>query len=381
MDKKVYFDNGATSFPKAPGVAEAMSNYLLNNGASVSRGAYKDAMDASRIVYDTRELLAELFHFDHADHVIFTKNVTESINQILKGYLTSEDHVLVSSLEHNAVMRPLNSIGCKVDKIPCDGDGNMMISTIEDLIRPETKAIVMLHASNVFGTVNDIKAVGDIAKENKITFVLDAAQTAGVIDIDMEACHIDALCFTGHKALLGPTGIGGFLIKPHLVDQVKPLIEGGTGSASELEVQPSHMPDKYESGTPNVVGIYGLHAALKYIIDQGLDVIHKKEMACVQYFMDHFHHEKAKIVGRKDIINRTAVLSLDFDHVDHAVVSFYLEKDYRISTRVGMHCAPSAHQAMGTFPSGTLRVSFSYFTSFEDIDYLIKALNTTIDKA
>lgn len=369
----VYMDNGATSFPKAPGLAEAMADYILTNGSNVARGAYKAAMDASRVVYETRELLCELFNFDHPDHVIFTKNITESINQALKGLLTQDDHVIISSMEHNAVMRPLNSIGCDVTRLPVDKKGYVNPKDLNDAITEKTKAIIMLHASNVCGSVNDIHTIGKIAKDKGVYFILDAAQTAGVLPIDM--ADVDILCFTGHKSLLGPTGIGGFLVQPALVEHMKPLIEGGTGSASEQETQPDHMPDKYESGTPNVVGIYGLHKALTYIKETGIEVIHKKEMELVDYFIKNFNHPEVRLVGQDTLENRTAVISLDFLSKDNAMIAFDLQRKYHIATRVGMHCAPAAHKALNTFPNGTVRVSFSYFTSQEEVAYLIEALN------
>ena len=375
---KVYMDNGATSFPKAPNVAEDMAAYILNNGSNVSRGAYKDSMDASRVVYETRELLCELFNFDHPDHVVFTKNVTESLNQVLKGLLTKDDHVIVSSMEHNAVMRPLHGIGCELTRIQADQAGFVNPDKIKEAITDQTKAIVMIHSSNVCGSINDIESIGKIAHDHQLLFVLDAAQTAGVIELDMKKCHIDALCFTGHKSLLGPSGIGGFLINPSYVKAMKPLIEGGTGSASEQETQPEHMPDKYESGTPNIVGIYGLNTSLKYIMNEGIKTIHDKEMKLVEYFFNHFDHKEVRVIGKRDLENRTAVISLDFLKKDNAMIAFDLERKYHIATRVGMHCAPAAHKSLKTFPNGTVRVSFSYFNTIEEVQYLIDALNNLL---
>lgn len=379
--KSIYLDNGATSFPKAPDVAKYMSEYILNNGSSVARGAYQSSLDASRVVFDTRSMLAEMFHFDHVDHVVFTKNVTESLNVLLKGYLQEGDHVLISSLEHNAVIRPLNSIGCQVEMMPCDKAGYLCVDQVADMIRPTTKAIVTMHASNVCGSVNDIESLGKIAYDHEIKYIVDAAQSAGVIPIDIKACHIDALAFTGHKGLLGPTGIGGFLIEPAFAKMVSSLIEGGTGSASESETQPTFMPDKFESGTPNIVGIYGLNAGLKFIQSTGLDVIHAHEMQLVDYFLKHFSDERVRIVGAMNTQDRTAVISLDFKTLDNAVVAFNLERQHHIATRVGMHCAPLAHKALKTFPEGTVRVSFSYFTTIEEIKYLIKALQQILEEA
>ncbi|MBN2795393.1 MAG: aminotransferase class V-fold PLP-dependent enzyme [Clostridia bacterium] len=378
--ERVYLDNGATSYPKAPGVSQIMADYILHNGSSVSRGAYQSSLDASRVVYETRQWLSELFNFDYTDHVIFTKNITESLNVILKGYLMASDHVIISSLEHNAVIRPLNRIGCEISMVPCDAYGYAMIEAIEPLIKDNTKMIMMMHGSNVCGSVNDLLSVGEIAHKHHLKFVVDAAQTAGVIPIDMKAYHIDALAFTGHKSLLGPTGVGGFLICPDFAKSVMPLIEGGTGSASESETQPHFMPDKFESGTPNVVGIFGLHKALEFIKATTLEKIHAHEMGLVDYFLKHFKSDDVSIIGAKDTRNRTAVISLDFKTLDNAVVAFELEKYYHIATRVGIHCAPLAHKALNTFPNGTVRVSFSYFTTLEEVDYLITGLNAILNK-
>jgi len=367
-------DNGATSFPKAPGVAERMSDYLLNNGSNVSRGAYSNALNASRVVFDTRMKLCDLFNFDHPDHVIFTKNITESLNQGIKGFLTADDHVITSSMEHNSVMRPLHSVGCQVTYLPVDDQGYVRVDQLEGLIQDNTKAIIMIHSSNVCGSINDIGAIGKIAHDHNIFFMVDGAQTAGVVPIDMKKDHIDFLGFTGHKGLLGPNGIGGFLIDPKWVDQMKPLIEGGTGSASESKFQPSHMPDKYESGTPNVVGIFGLHESLTYLETLGLETIYQHEMSLVQYFLDHFKQDHVRLVGSPTTKDRTAVIALDFLKEDNSLIAFELESQYGIASRVGMHCAPSAHQSLGTFPQGVLRLSFSYFTTEEEIDYVIESI-------
>lgn len=373
--KNIYLDNGATSFPKAPGMEKVLSDYILYNGSSISRGAYKQAMDSSRLVYETRELLAELFNFIDPEHVVFTKNITESLNVVIKGLIKKEDHVITTSMEHNAVMRPLNHLGCSLTRVQANHEGYINPEDIEKAITEKTKAIILLHASNVCGSVNDIEKIGRIAKQHQIHFIVDAAQTAGVLSIDMKQSNIDVLCFTGHKSLLGPTGTGGFLIQPEMVDLVDTFIEGGTGSASEEETQPLHMPDKFESGTPNVLGIYGLNHSLKYINEVGLDKIHEHEMKLVAYFLKNFKNETVKIIGSKSVKNRTGVISLDCTRNDNAMVSFLLEKEYGIATRVGMHCAPSAHKTLNTFPNGTVRVSFSYFNTIEEIDYLIKALN------
>lgn len=376
----IYFDNGATSFPKAPGMEKVVSDYILYNGSSISRGAYKNALDASRMVYETREILAEMFNFPDPEHVVFTKNITESLNVVLKGYIGSEDHILISSMEHNAVMRPVNHIGCRKTIVQADDQGVITPEAVKKAITKDTKAMVMLHASNVCGSVNDIVAIGKVLYEAGVTFILDAAQTAGVLNIDMEEAHIDILCFTGHKSLLGPPGTGGFLIKPYMVDKVSSFIQGGTGSASEHETQPLSMPDKYEAGTPNVLGIYGLHHSLNYIRSEGIEKIHAHEMTLTRHFMDHMKKEGIRIVGSDDCKQRTAVVSLDFESFDNAMVAFLLEKNYHIATRVGMHCAPAAHKSLKSFPNGTVRFSFSYFNTLEEVNQCIAAIKEIIQE-
>lgn len=378
--KRIYMDNGATSFPKAPGVVEAMVRYMTENGATIGRGSYEDAFEAQRTVIETREKMATLFGFDHANHVVFTKNVTESLNILIKGLLHPGDHVIISPLEHNAVMRPLTSLGSKgitYSKASCDGEGHLRLESIVPLIKPETKAIIMTHASNVCGTLLDLEAVGKIAEAYGLSFIVDAAQTAGIIPIDFKALKADAIAFTGHKALLGPQGTGGFVLTPALADRIEPFIEGGTGSASDLEIQPSYMPDKFESGTPNTVGLVGLHAALCYLEMEGLESRFLTEMNLTQRFIQGLEGlRNIRLVGAKDVKLRTAVVSLDFLGADNAAVCWRLEKEYGILTRVGMHCAPSAHKALGTYPQGTVRFSFSHFTTTKEVDIALDALNT-----
>ncbi|MBN2898828.1 MAG: aminotransferase class V-fold PLP-dependent enzyme [Clostridia bacterium] len=375
---KIYMDNGATSFPKAPKVSEAMCNYIEKIGTNVGRGAYENAFQAQRIIEETREMLCKLFNFPTTSNVIFTKNITESMNVMLKGLLKDGDHVIVSPLEHNAVMRPLTSLasqGVSFDKAACDIEGHLVIDSIEPLIKANTKAIVMTHASNVCGTILDLEAVGKIAKKHKLFFIIDGAQTAGLVDIDMARFNADAFAFTGHKGLLGPQGTGGFLIHDALANEIPPFIEGGTGSKSDSEEQPMYLPDKYESGTPNTVGLFGLHAALSYLSETGIekirDIEHQRTLQFIEGIKDL---ADLRIVGTQDINRRTAVVSLDFSPRDNAEISWMLEQNYGIATRVGMHCAPSAHKALETFPQGTVRFSFSSFTTEEEINIAIKAI-------
>lgn len=380
--KRVYLDNGATSYPKAPGVAEAMSDYILNNGANVGRGAYESSFEAENIVFETRELLAELFNSRKSENVVFTKNVTESLNVIIKGALGAGDHAIVSSMEHNAVMRPLNSLakrGVSFSKVKCSHLGELGPNDIKDLIQPNTKAIVMTHASNVCGTILDLEAVGRVCKEYGLIFIIDAAQTAGFLDIDMDKLNADAIAFTGHKGLLGPQGMGGFVVRDSLAKSMDTLIEGGTGSLSDQEIQPEYMPDKLESGTMNIPGIYGLNAALKFIKDTGIKNIRRGELNLVERFLGELKEmDLINIIGRTDVENRTGVVSIDVPTRDNADISYKLYSEYGIATRCGMHCAPSAHQTLGTFPKGTVRFSFSHFNTYEDVDYAVKALGSIL---
>ncbi|SCZ76279.1 aminotransferase class V-fold PLP-dependent enzyme [Acidaminobacter hydrogenoformans] len=373
-----YFDNGATSFPKAPGVAAAVADYIEHVGVNVGRGFYSEALGAAGVMLDCREKLQRLFNAPEGFETIFTMNITESINVILKGYLKAGDHVIVSSLEHNAVMRPLVSLerrGVTFTRAPFDAEGALEVEALSGLIQPNTKLIMVTHASNVCGTLNDLNRIGELAEAHGIPLVVDAAQTAGVMPIDLQKNKAKAICFTGHKSLLGPQGIGGFVIDKAFAAMVEPLIEGGTGSRSDSEAQPAMLPDKFESGTQNLPGIYGLNTALDYVNDVGIEAIHAKELQLTEQFMNGVRDmEGVRLVGRHGTENRTAVVSIDFELHDNADIAYLLDSEYDIKTRVGMHCAPSAHKALGTFPQGTVRFSFSYFNTEEEIDYLLESL-------
>lgn len=376
--ERIYMDNGATSYPKAPGVAEAMSNFIINIGCNVSRGAYAEAFEAQRVIWELREMLCDLFEGPDPKNVIFTMNITQSLNMLIKGLLKPGDHVLISSLEHNGVVRPLHQLldkGITYDLLPADEEGTLITEGLDALVKPNTKLIVCTHASNVCGSVNPLEQIGDFAEKHDLWFVVDAAQTAGVIPVSMKKFKTDAIAFTGHKSLLGPQGVGGFVITDEFADALESLIVGGTGSHSESEIQPEMLPDKFESGTPNTVGLYGLSAAIKYLKEVGIDKIHEHEMALTARFIDGLiNNTGIRIIGKKTTEHRTAVVSLDFIGMDNAEMSYYLDKNYGISTRVGMHCAPHAHKHLKTFPQGTVRFSFSYFNTREQVDEAIEAI-------
>ena len=375
----IYLDNASTSFPKAPTVATAMSDYITNRGININRGSYSLAYDVEDIIYTTRQRLHTLFNGHDPSHVIFTQNVTMSLNMVIKGLLKAGDHVLVSSMEHNAVMRPLTQLldkGITFDIIPCDVTGSIELDSIKSLIRPNTVAIITNHASNVCGTIQPLKSIGSICKAHNLQFIVDAAQTAGVIPIDVKACHIDALCFTGHKGLLGPQGIGGIILTKEMTQTLTPLIAGGTGSFSHLETMPTHMPDAFEAGTLNLPGIIGLNESLSYIESQGMENIHNHELALTQAFLEGLQSiDGINIVGKQNIQDRTAVVSITIDGMDAASIAYELESTYHIMTRVGLHCAPRAHQTLGTYPEGTVRFSFGYANTQEDVEASLSALH------
>ena len=376
--KKIYFDNGSTSYPKAPGVASAMANLIENGAFNINRGNYEGAYEVASIVLETRELLAKLFHAKSSKQVVFTPGITHSLNYLMKGLLKSGDHVIVTGMEHNAVMRPLCQLekeGVTYDMIPTDKEGMVNVSAVETMIRKETKVVVVLHASNVCGTIVPIEEIGAICKNHNIFFAVDTAQSAGTIPVDMQKANIDFLAFTGHKGLLGPQGIGGFLISEKLDKELTPLIAGGTGSISDSLEMPNTLPDKYESGTLNLPGIIGLHAALKYLDEVSVEKIHAKKMELTQYLLEQLKQfPNIRVAGRQGIENRVAVVSLDFLNNDNAMVAFELEAEYGIMTRVGLHCAPMAHKSLETYPQGTVRIAFSAENTKEEIDVLIEAL-------
>lgn len=376
-------DQAATSFPKAPGVIEGMVEFMSQVGTNINRGSYENAYETAEIVYETREQLCNFFDFTplagNAKNVIFTPGITYALNFIIKGYLQTGDHVLVSSMEHNAVMRPLVQLqkdrGITFSRIPCTKEGELQRDAIETMIQNNTKAIIMTHGSNVCGTLMPIKEVGEISHRYGLKFIVDSAQTAGTFPISMRDMHIDALAFTGHKGLLGPQGIGGFLITDEMADQMTPLVTGGTGSISDTEETPTFLPDKFEAGTLNLPGIMGLHRSLNYLEKSRIDQIRENELKLTQQFIDGLSEIKGiHIIGKTTCENRSAVVSLQTDTLDEAILAFRLDQEYHIMTRVGMHCSPNAHKTLGTFPEGTIRFSFGYSNTEEEVNYAIKAI-------
>lgn len=390
--QQIYLDNASTTFPKPQVVADAVYQYITYAGTNISRGTC--ATSSESLVYKTRELLCDFFGAEDSKNVIFTKNVTESLNIIIKGLLRSGDHVLVSAMEHNAVMRPLQQIGTELttnnapadaitfSRIPCDAEGALRLDALPQLVRPNTKAIIMTHASNVCGTVQPLEQIGSFCQKHGLHFIVDSAQSAGILPLNMQQLHIDALAFTGHKGLLAPQGIGGLLLRENIIDEITPLIVGGTGSLSHTERIPRFLPDKFEAGTLNLPGIAGLQAALVWLKQQGLEKICTHELTLTQQLLDGLRRLEAqgllRIVGKKDCNERLGVVSIATEKMDIAELAFILADKYAIATRVGLHCAPHAHKTLGTYPTGTLRFSFGWNNTTAEVSVALHALKEVL---
>ena len=390
--QQIYLDNASTTFPKPQVVADAVYQYITHAGTNISRGTC--ATSSENLVYTTRELLCDFFGAEDSKNVIFTKNVTESLNIIIKGLLRSGDHVLVSAMEHNAIMRPLQQIGTELttdnapadaitfSRIPCDAEGALRLDALPQLIRPNTRAIIMTHASNVCGTLQPLEQIGSFCQKHGLRFIVDSAQSAGILPLNMQQLHIDALAFTGHKGLLAPQGIGGLLLREHIIDEISPLIVGGTGSLSHTERTPRFLPDKFEAGTLNLPGIAGLQAALTWLKQQGIDKIRTHELTLTQQFLDGLRQLEAqgllRIVGKRNCNERLGVVSIATEKMDIAELAFVLADKYAIATRVGLHCAPHAHKTLGTYPTGTLRFSFGWHNTAAEVSVTLHALSEVL---
>lgn len=372
----IYFDSAATSWPKPPEVWQAMEHFIKKVGASPGRAGHKKTVLANEIVDETRQRLANLFNVEDKHRIIFTLNATDSLNLAIKGLLKPGDHVVTSSMEHNSVTRPLYTLqayGVQVTKVQCDSEGEIDVRNIEEAIQPNTKAIVMTNASNVTGTIMPVAEVGRIAARNNVLFVMDAAQTAGVLDIDVQKLNISILTFPGHKSLMGPQGTGGIYIREGV--ELMTLREGGTGSGSETPTQPDMMPEKYESGTLNAVGIAGLGAGVKFVSSVGVAKIRQHEMSLTKRFLEGAAQIAGlHIYGPKDINLRVPVVSFRIDGYKAGQVGDQLDKKYDIACRAGLHCAPDAHRTLGTFDEKLVRFSFSYFNKPEEVDFALNAL-------
>jgi len=376
----IYLDNAATSYPKPKEVGQAMLYFLEKVGASPGRSGHRLSIEAGRMLYQTRESLAELFNVDDPLRIIFTLNVTEALNLALKGLLRPGDQVITSSMEHNSVMRPLRELekrGVEIKVVPCSPQGVLDPVDIEREIKKNTKLIVLNHGSNVIGNLLPITVVGEIARRHDILFLVDTAQTAGCYSLDIRKDNIDLLAFTGHKALYGPPGTGGLIIGERVdTKKLTPLKEGGTGSHSEFEEQPGFLPDLYESGTPNTVGLAGLNAGISFILKEGINKIHQYELNLSQKLIAGLKKIPGVIVyGEEQVKDRVAVISFNIKDQLPSEVGLRLDEEYDIMCRVGLHCSPAAtHKTIGTFPRGTVRFSMSWFNTLKEVDQAIMAI-------
>ncbi|NLY66002.1 MAG: aminotransferase class V-fold PLP-dependent enzyme [Tissierellia bacterium] len=372
----IYFDNGATTFPKPDEVYDAIMKAMKEYGANPGRSGHKLAIRMGREIYETRELLAKLFNIDNPMNIIFTSNCTESLNLAIKGILSKGDHVITSSMEHNSVLRPLAALekeGVELTIVKGDPTGKIKVEDIANSIRSNTKLIVITHVSNLTGTIMPIEEIGRIAKEKGILLLVDAAQSAGVYDIDVKKMNIDMLAFPGHKGLLGPQGTGGLYIREGLL--LKEIKQGGTGSFSHVLDMPDILPDRYESGTLNGPGIVGLGAGIRYILNKGIENIRKHEEELTKHFIEGLMQiDKVKVYGPLNEKEQGAVVSINIGDEDSSEISFILDEKYDIQVRPGLHCAPLAHKTIGTFEQGVVRFSFGPFNTHDQIDYALKAI-------
>ena len=371
----IYLDNAATTLHKPPEVAEAVKNAILTAG-NASRGAHGVSLAASRMVFDTRARLAKLFGCPRADHVVFTANSTEALNIALYGLISAGDHVISTDLEHNSVLRPLYDLqtrGAAVDFVPADKKGNIRYEDMQKLFRPDTKAVVCTHASNLIGNVLDIARIGEMAHAHGALLVVDASQTAGAIPIDMQKMHIDVLCFTGHKGLMGPQGTGGLCIRPGV--ELRPLLRGGTGIHSYDRGQPQAYPARLEAGTLNTHGLAGLHAALEFIEQHGVQAIGARERALMRRFYDGVRGiPGVAVYGDFEQDERAAIVTLNIRDYASGEVADALFEDCGIATRAGAHCAPRMHEALGTVEQGAVRFSFAFFNTEDEVDMAVRAV-------
>ena len=380
---RLYLDNAATSFPKPPEVLQAMVHYATQIGASAGRGAYAEAQASAAVLRTCRERLCKLFNGKEANQFIFTLNCTDALNTAIQGLLRSGDHAITTWMDHNSVLRPYNALAAErgieythvaVDPITCVADP----ADIKKAIRPNTKLIAVVHGSNVTGTVQHIREIGKIAREAGIAFLVDAAQSAGHVPIDVQADYIDLLAFPGHKGLLGPLGTGGLYIRPGLEKVLTPLRYGGTGSISEQDVQPEFMPDKFEAGSHNAIGIAGLSAGVEWVLNKTVKTLFEHDQMLCRTFMECAENvDGLRYLGPQGIRDRMGVFSVQVGNYEPLQLAQRLENEFGILTRPGLHCAPLAHKHLGTVNAGgTTRLSFGPFLTPLDVKYAADALAT-----
>lgn len=383
---QIYVDNAATTFPKPNSVYNEIMNYMTTIGGNPGRGASTSSLKGNKVIFQCRYELCKLFNYDDTKNVIFTSNITMSLNMLIKGSVKPGWHVITSSMDHNSTLRTLKDLELKglieLDILQCNSLGLIDINEFKNTIKDNTKLVVLSHASNIIGTIQPLEAIGSICKENDIFFIVDSAQTAGVLNVDFKSLNCSALAFTGHKSLLGPQGIGGFIIDDSFNDICSSLIVGGTGSSSSDIIQPEFLPDKFESGTLNTPGIVGLLAGIKFLQKEGISRIKEHEEYLTQRFIDGvLNIETIKVYGDLSASNRTSTVSINSSILDNSDLGYILDSEYNIITRTGLHCAPLAHKTIGTYPSGTLRFSFGYFNDEKDVDYILKSLDEIIKRS
>ena len=376
----IYLDNAATSFPKPPEVIRAMAGVEEKMGANPGRGGHRLALRAGRVVEHCREEAARLLGVHHPERILFTANCTEALNLAISGTLRRGDEVICSYAEHNAVMRLLDRYVSRgeitVHMLAPDERGILSPASLRRVISRKTALVIIAHASNVTGLIQPIAQLGAVCRERGVPLLVDAAQTAGMADVSPDVLCADMVAMPGHKGLLGPSGIGGFVMNEEMNKALTPLIAGGTGSMSASLEMPPTLPDRYEAGTPNLPGIMGLGVALRYLQEVGLDALHRREMALTERFLSGLRgNEHIRIPGPADAKARVGVNSVDFLRQDKAEVAFQLEEQYAILTRCGLHCAPLAHKTLGTYPEGTVRFSIGYTTTEEEVDAAIRAIH------
>jgi cysteine desulfurase/selenocysteine lyase len=383
-DAVIYFDNAATSWPKPPGVVEAMERFMRRVGANPGRAGHRRAVEAGRIVYGAREAVAALFNAPDPLRVAFGANVTEALNLALHGLLRPGDHVVTTSMEHNAMMRPLRALeaepergsgGVEVTIVGCSTDGRLDLAALEAAVRPDTVLVALNHASNVIGTLLPVAEVGAICRHGPLLLV-DAAQTGGAYPIDVQADGIDLLGFTGHKSLGGPMGTGGLIVGERVDEKrIRPLVYGGTGSLSEYERQPDFMPDAFESGTPNAVGLAGLEAGVRWVLERDVNEIRAHEVALTQALIQGLGSiSGVTVYGTLDAELQTATVSFNLDGMASSEVGMRLDEEFGIMCRVGLHCAPAAHKTLGTFPDGTVRFGLGAFSTMAEVEASLAAV-------
>lgn len=382
-DNLIYMDNGATSFPKPPAVWEAMERFLREVGGSPGRSGHRLSQEAARIVFNCRESLAALFGVPDSRRIVFTVNATEALNVAILGLLKRGDRVVTTSMEHNSVMRPLRALvrsrGILLDIVKSDGAGRVNLQRLGEALAAGPRLVVVNHASNVTGAVAPLAEIGPMVKDAGSLFLVDAAQSAGVLPVDVEGSRIDLLAFTGHKGLLGPQGTGGLWVREGV--EVEPVYRGGTGSNSELEEQPSFYPDRLESGTQNAVGLAGLHAGVEFIRERSVDALREHERNLARRLLEGLAQLSGiRIYGPGADGERTSVVSFTIEGMDPSEVGFLLDEAFGVLARTGLHCAPGAHRTIGTYPTGTVRLSPGCFTTGDAVDKVVEACRYLVDR-